>query len=164
MQGKPALENRTQLNTKESSNKKQNTDLSNIHQSIQRERKTPIDRIDTIDTYREVINENISYNILCERYENERVDEVAELMLETISSQRSTIRIAKDDFPAAVVKSRLLKLDASHVEYVFDCLDKNTTKIHNIKSYLLTALYNAPATMNSYYRAEVNHDLYGGGV
>lgn len=89
------------------------------------------------------------------------MDEVVELMLETILSQRQYIRIAKDDFPREVVKSRLLKVTSSHVEYVFDCIDKNTTKVYNIKAYLLAALYNAPVTMDSYYRVEVNHDLYG---
>ena len=117
-----------------------------------------------MDVYREIIHENIEYAILCEQYSHYRMDEVVELMLEAICSRRANIRIAGDEFPAAVVKSRLLKVDSSHVEYVFECLDKNTTKIRNIKSYLLTALYNAPATMDSYYRAEVNHDLYGGGV
>ena len=81
--------------------------------------------------------------------------------LQTVLSQRPYIRIAGDDYPREVVKSRFLKVNFSHVEYVFDCLDNNTTKVRNIKSYLLAALYNAPTTMDSYYRAEVNHDLYG---
>ena len=68
---------------------------------------------------------------------------------------------AGDDFPREIVKSRFLKINSGHLEYVFDCIDKNTTKVGNIKAYLLAALYNAPATMDSYYRAEVNHDLYG---
>ena len=76
-------------------------------------------------------------------------------------SKRPYIRIAGDDFPREVVRSRFLKINSSHVEYVFGCIDNNTTKVGNIKAYLLTALYNAPATMDSYYRAEVNHDLYG---
>lgn len=89
------------------------------------------------------------------------MDETVELMLEVILSKRSYIRIAGDDFPREVVRSRFLKINSSHVEYVFGCIDNNTTKVGNIKAYLLTALYNAPATMDSYYRAEVNHDLYG---
>jgi hypothetical protein len=118
--------------------------------------------IDRIEAYRNLVMENIEYDHLCSRHDNERVDEVVELMLETVLSKREYIRIAGDEYPREVVKSRLLKLDSSHVEYVFDCIDKNTTKVYNIKAYLLTALYNAPATMDSYYRAEVNHDLYGG--
>ena len=89
------------------------------------------------------------------------MDELVELMLETVLSQRPYIRIAGDDYPREIVKSRFLKVTSSHVEYVFDCLDKNTVKVRNIKSYLLASLYNAPATMDSYYRAEVIHDLYG---
>ena len=87
---------------------------------------------------------------------------IIDLMLETVLSQRPYIRIAGDDYPREIVRSRFLKVNYSHIEYVFDCLDKNTTKVRNIKAYLLAALYNAPATMDSYYRAEVNHDLYGG--
>ncbi len=164
----PTSENPMQLNTYVSSNQEEITDTAITHQSIHQEPEQvseperAIDRIDTIETHREIIYENISYDILCERHGIERVDEAVELILETLAAQRQNIRIAGDEFPAAVVKSRLLKLDASHVEYVFGCLDENTTKIRNIKSYLLTALYNAPATMDSYYRAEVNHDMYGG--
>lgn len=119
------------------------------------------DRIDTAEAYREIIKENIEYDCLVGQYGAERMDEVVELMLEVILSQRPYIRIAGDEYPREVVKSRLLKVSSSHIEYVFGCLDNNTTKVYNIKSYLLTALYNAPATMGSYYRAEVNHDLYG---
>lgn len=89
------------------------------------------------------------------------MDEILELILETVCSPKRYIRIAGEDFPAEVVKSRFMKLDSSHIQYVFECIDKNTTKIRNIKSYLLTTLYNAPTTMSHYYTAEVNHDLYG---
>ena len=116
--------------------------------------------MDTMDTYRGVIKENISYDILCERYGKRRMDEAVALMLEAVTARRATVRIAKEDLPAEAVKSRLLKVDALHLEYVFDCFDANTTKIRNIKSYLLTAIYNAPATMESYYKAAVNHGLY----
>lgn len=112
--------------------------------------------------YRELIRDNIEYDCLLQQYGRDRMDELVELILETALSKREYIRIARDDYPREVVKSRMLKLSSSHVEYVFDCLDKNTTKVRNIKAYLLTALYNAPATIDSYYRAEVQHDLYGG--
>lgn len=120
------------------------------------------DRMDKMTIYQEIIKENIEYPYLAERYGQERTDEVVDLMLETVLSQRPYIRIAGDDYPREIVRSRFLKVNYSHIEYVFDCLDKNTTKVRNIKAYLLAALYNAPATMDSYYRAEVNHDLYGG--
>lgn len=120
------------------------------------------DRMDKMTIYQEIIKENIEYPYLAERYGQERTDEVVDLMLETVLSQRPYIRIAGDDYPREIVRSRFLKVNYSHIEYVFDRLDKNTTKVRNIKAYLLAALYNAPATMDSYYRAEVNHDLYGG--
>ena len=119
--------------------------------------------MDTVESYRQMIMDNIEYDILAEEYGAERMDEVVELMLEAVLSKREYVRIAGDEYPREVVKSRLLKVNSSHIEYVFGCLNNNTTKVYNIKSYLLTALYNAPATMDSYYRAEVNHDLYGGG-
>ena len=83
------------------------------------------------------------------------------MMTDTVCSSRHEIRIGGDHKPAAVVKSRLLGLDYSHIEYVMECMNKNTTKIHDIKQYLLTALYNAPATIGHYYSAEANYDLYG---
>ena len=167
--GKPEQEKPAQLNIQESITKKSITDRSNTHQSIypasgrmpSGSAEMDRDRIDRIDTYREIIKENIEFEALVHRYGYERVDELVELMLQTVLSQRPYIRIAGDDYPREVVKSRFLKVNFSHVEYVFDCLDNNTTKVRNIKSYLLAALYNAPTTMDSYYRAEVNHDLYG---
>lgn len=163
-QGKPA-----QLNKQVSRTERLNTDLSRTHLSINptpRDAELSVgqidrDRIDTAEAYREIIKENIEYDCLVGQYGAERMDEVVELMLEAILSQRPYIRIAGDEYPREVVKSRLLKVSSSHIEYVFGCLDSNTTKVYNIKSYLLTTLYNAPATMDSYYRAEVNHDLYG---
>ena len=116
-----------------------------------------------MDVYEELVKENIEYDILCERYGRERMDEVVELILEIVCVKRPYFRICGQDYPSEVVKSRLLKLHSGHIEYVFDCIDRNTTKVRNIKSYMLTTLYNAPATIDHYYRAEVNHDLYGGG-
>lgn len=164
VQGEPKLENPSQLNIQESKTEELNTDSLSTHQSIYPALSEPSarnDRIDRIEAYREIIKENVEYEYLVRRYGSERMDELVELMLETVLSQRPYIRIAGDDYPREIVKSRFLKVTSSHVEYVFDCLDKNTVKVRNIKSYLLASLYNAPATMDSYYRAEVNHDLYG---
>jgi len=125
-----------------------------------------IDRIDKKkerDIYCEIIKDNVEYDHLCTSYDPERVTEILELMVETVCTTRNTVRIGGEDFPAAVVKSRFLKIEQFHIEYVFDCISKNVTKVRNIKAYLLTALYNAPLTMGHYYTAEVNHDLYGGG-
>lgn len=119
-------------------------------------------KMDEIDAYRAIICENIEYESLCSQYPKDEVDGMVELMIEVLLSKKSEIRIAGDDISSALVKSRFMKMNYSHMEYVFECLKKNTTKVGNIKQYLLTALYNAPATMGRYYGAEVNHDLYGG--
>ena len=164
---KPGQENPTQLNTNPTNTEKLNKDGSRTHQSIYPGVSEPatredwMDRIDLVNAYRNIIQDNIEYDFLIGRYGKERLDEVVELMLETVLSKRPFIRIAGDDFPREIVKSRFLKINSGHLEYVFDCIDKNTTKVNNIKAYLLAALYNAPVTMDSYYRAEVNHDLYG---
>lgn len=169
-QASPVLGNPDQLNTYRSNTEKSNTDLSSIHQSIQQpgedfpqDLSTRKYLMDSIDGYRELLYENISYEVLCSRYGTERVDETVELLLEIVCTNRKYIKIAGNEFPAEVVKSRFLKLNSSHIEYAFDCLDKNTTKVHNIKGYLLTTLYNTFTSIDSYYRAEVNHDLYGSG-
>lgn len=88
------------------------------------------------------------------------MDETVELILETVVARRSYIHIAEEDYPKEIVRSRFLKQNSGHLEYVFEGMDRNTAKIVNIKAYLLAALYNAPATMDSYYRAEVDQDLY----
>ena len=163
--GKPSAENRTQLNTNRKNKKESITDLSTINQSIYPtappDGMDGIDKKNEMDAYEEIVKENIEYDILCERFGRERMDEVVELILETVCVKRPYFRICGQDYPGEVVKSRMLKLGSQHIEYVFGCIDSNTTKVRNIKSYMLTTLYNAPATIDHYYRAEVNHDLYG---
>ena len=159
---KPMSENPTQLNKDKSNTEESNTDQSIYpDQTKTGRRPAASDDVEMVRSYRELLRENIEYDVLSSRYGAQRVDGIVDLLLETMLSKRPSIRIAGDDFPRAVVGSRFLKLRADHIEYVFDCLDRNTTKISNIKAYLLAALYNAPATMDSYYRAEVNHDLDG---
>ncbi len=166
-QVEPGQENPAQLNTNPLKTKKSKMDISRTYPSIYPAepeaagRPDGMDRIELIDAYSKIIKENIEYDCMVSRYGKERLDETVELMLEVVLSKRPYIRIAGDDFPREVVKGRFLKINSGHLEYVFDCIDKNTTKVGNIKAYLLAALYNAPATMDSYYRAEVNHDLYG---
>lgn len=115
--------------------------------------------------YRELILENIEYDHLKQRFGTYRedLDEIVELMVETVCARRKTTRIAGADFPHEVVRSRFLKLDSSHIEFVMDCLKKNTTQVRNIKQYLLTVLFNAPTTMSNSYTSQVNHDMYAGG-
>ena len=117
------------------------------------------------ESYRELILENIEYDILIqnERMDRDRLDELVELMVDTVCSRKETIRIAGDDYPAEVVKSRFLKLNSSHIEYVLDRMRENTTYVRNIKKYLLAALYNAPVTIGNYYSSLVQHDMYGDG-
>lgn len=90
----------------------------------------------------------------------ERLDEIADIIIETLCSKKDTINIAGDDYPARLVKDKMLRITSSHIEYVFDCLNKNTTYVRNIKRYLLATLFNAPSTIDNYYSALVNHDLY----
>ena len=177
---KPTQENPTQLNKDISSKEQSITDLSSTH-SIpfhslnplpyeQDEAATPPERKRTeaktnsaIEIYREIIKENIDYDILIQdpKMDKDRLDEIVEIMLETVCTARKTIRIAGDDYPAELVKSKFMKLNSSHVEFVLDCMRENTTKIRNIKQYLKAVLFNAPSTIDSYYTALVNHDFYG---
>ena len=116
-----------------------------------------------MEEYREYIRENIGYDALLEDLpgDRERVDELVELLTETVCSQREYIRIGGNDLPTEAVRSRLLKLDGEHIRFVLDCLERNTTRIRNIRQYLLTTLYNAPTTIDNYYTALVSHDLSG---
>lgn len=148
---KPVQENPAQLNTKEIK-KEETNNVSN-----------PIRTADEREQYRDLIRENIEYDILAKNNPADRIrlDELVELMLDTVCSKRSSICIAGDEFPTEVVKSRFLKLEAQHIQYVLDSLKDNPPHIRNIKKYLLAALYNAPLTIENYYAAQINHDLYG---
>lgn len=115
---------------------------------------------------REIVKDNIEYDILVQdpRQDREQLDEVVDLIAETLCSRRQTIVVAGDEYPSEMVKEKLLRITASHIEYVFDCLKQNTTYVRNIKKYLLASLFNAPSTIGSYYSALVNHDMYGDGL
>ena len=117
--------------------------------------------VDIIENYRKIIYKNIEYEILIERYGAITIDEYVQIMLDAICSQNKTVRVDRSEYPTEVVKSRLLKLDGEHIEYVLFNMSKNTTKVRNIKNYLLTALYNSYTTIDNFYKAEVNYDLYG---
>lgn len=109
---------------------------------------------------RRVVRESVEYDRLCERYGRDETDGAVELIVDTLCSNRPTIRIGGDDVPAQQVRSRLLALEYDHMEYVFDSLRQSGTRIRNIRAYMLAALYNAPATMSSYYSARLRQD-YG---
>ena len=117
-----------------------------------------------MQNYRELILENIEYDHLRRQFATYRedLDEIVELIVETVCAKRKTTRIAGADFPHEVVRSRFLKLDSGHIEFVMECMRKNTTEVRNMKQYLLTVLFNAPTTISNHYTAQVNHDMYGG--
>ena len=185
-QEKPTLENPMQLNkdiqkTDLPKKEKSNTDLSSTHSipilspnpSPCREAAAPPERKGTeaaaqsaVDIYREIIKDNIDYHILKQdmKFDGDRLDEIVDLMLETVCTARKRVRIAGDDYPAELVKSKFMKLDGEHIRFVLDCMRENTTKIRNIKQYLKAALFNAPSTIGNYYTSLVAHDMASGAL
>lgn len=176
----PTLDNPTQLNTKITNTKKQNTDLSNTHSILSAESDCESDKFSTSSIHeskepkrneitlaqmnrcREEVKERIEYDQLKAEYPHDNyLDDMVELMVETLCSNKKTIRIAGGDFPAEAVKERLNQIDDEIMKFVLDCLKMNTTKVRNIRQYLLTTLYNAPVTIGSHFTSLVNHDLYG---
>ena len=167
-QALPTLENPTQLNTESTKKRKrQSKDLS-ITDSIPFPSGFPdapaqkrTEAKESFERYRDLILENIDYDVLASdpHVDREQLDEIVDLVQETVCSTRSRIRVAGNDYPAEVVRSKLLKLNSEHIRFVMDCLKQNTTRIRNIRQYLLTALFNAPSTMSSYYAALVAHDM-----
>ena len=121
-------------------------------------------RIDEMDSYRELIKENIDFDLLLQEhpYDADVLEGYVELMVEVCCSHKDFIRIAGEDIPTGVVKNRFLKLDKFHIAYVLECMNNNTSLIRNIKSYTLSALYNAPITMGQYYASQVSHDMAQG--
>ena len=173
-QANSTLENSMQLNKEcKAITEEKNTYLSNtdsIPFPSPREREDAPERDGTeksmsaFEIYREIIRENIEYDIMIERYpyDKDRINEIVDLMLETVCTAKKTLRIAGDDYPAELVKAKFLKLHSGHLEFVLDCLKKNTTDIRNIKKYMLAVLFNAPSTIDSYYTALVAHDMANG--
>ena len=182
---KPTLENPTQinkdiLNTNLPKKDKSITDLSNTDsipilsqepfpfgedaaEPTERKGKEAATQ-SAVEIYREIIKDNIDYDILLHdnRFDKDRIDEIVDLILETVCTARKTLRIAGDDYPAELVKSKFLKLNSSHIEFVLDCMKQNTTKVRNIKQYLRAVLFNAPSTIDNYYTALVAHDMAAG--
>ena len=125
-----------------------------------------IDMMDETSAYMSLIRDNLEYehHMKYDQYgEKEMYEEIYETVCDVVCVKRRAIRINGEDYPYELVKSRFLKLNSSHVAYVMDCMKNTDTKITNIRAYLITALYNAPSTMNHYYQQEVQHDMYGGG-
>lgn len=136
----------------------------NYKESINLSDQGSMDGIDETTAYMQLIQANIDY----EHYKSylrfdkaEVFEEIYQLICEIVCVKRTYVQIAGEPYPYALVKSRFLKLNSGHVEYVMECMEKTTTRIGNIKAYLLTALYNAPSTISHYYQQEVLHDMYG---
>ena len=168
MLDKPTLENPTQLNTESTKKRKRQSKDSSITDSIPFPSGFPdapaqkrTETKESFESCRELILENIDYDVLASdpHVDREQLDEIVDLVQETVCSTRSRIRVAGNDYPAEVVRAKLLKLNSEHIRFVTDCLKQNTTRIRNIRQYLLTVLFNAPSTMNSYYTALVAHDM-----
>ena len=171
---KPDTEKPAELNIEKSNTQKQNIYGSSTDSIPFRETAAarPPERkgrdamsVTEIENYRELILENIEYDCLKQRYPLylDDLNEIVELLVETVCAKRKTTRISGADFPHEIVRSRFLKLDSSHIEFVMDCLQKNTTQVRNMKQYLLAVLFNAPTTMNNHFTSLVNHDMHAGG-
>lgn len=141
-----------------------NTELNNTESypilSGYRRKPTGNDMMDDVNTYAELVRDNLELDILIQRepLEKDMLEEIYELILETVVTQGDTMIINSNKYPMSLVKSKFLKLNSGHIGYVMDCMKGNTTKVRNIKKYLLAALFNAPTTITSYYQSEVNHD------
>lgn len=172
--GEPILVKPHQLNTNISKTNLLNPDLLNIdvsnpNQSIPYPIKDSPKKLigydeigcENAQEVKELVLENLEYECIRERYKDDRLDEIVDLMVETLCSTKPIINIAGEEYPAQLVKEKLLRINSMHIEYVFHCLDKNTTYIRNIRRYLLATLFNAPSTIDHYYSALVNHDFGG---
>lgn len=139
-------------------NKKNNTENSNTNLIV----SADVDGgLDEYNNYSKIIKENLDWDILYGNYpyDKELLEGIYDLILETVLCKNGTVFIARNEYPVQLVKSKFLKLNCSHIEYVIGCMEKNTSKVRNIKKYLLAALFNAPTTISGYYQAEVNHDM-----
>ena len=137
-----------------------------INQSGSEDNPDRTDVMEAVNAYIELIKENIEYehHMKYDDWQNKALyEELFEVICEVVCVKRTTIRIAGEDYPYELVKSKFLKLNSGHLEYVIGCMHDTNTKITNIKAYMVTALYNAPSTINHYYQQEVQHDMYGGG-
>ena len=128
------------------------------------ERESKRSEADQRKRYKEIIMENISYETLLHDFPHDKdiLSEILELMVDVVCTSKSTVRISGDDKPAEVVKDQLLKLDSEHIRFVIEGLNENTTRVRNMRQYLLATLYNAPLTIGNYYRSLVSHDMSEG--
>ena len=145
--------------------KNNNTDSSDTESINHINQNTTEDEMDTIAACRELVKGNISYQSLCQTTSlltRRMLDEIVELMVEVLVVDRPYLRISGVDYPYALVKTRFMSIGYDHVEYVLDCLSQTSSKIGNVKAYILTSLFNATATIDTYYTTVVNHDMVNG--
>lgn len=164
-QDKPTLGNPTQLSTyrtninpeskKESNSQQANPYPSNPYLSNDDARKSMVMDVSKL---RKQVQNRISYDCIVNSINRERLDEIVELIVETLCSTKPFITVAGEEYAAELVKERMMQINSLHVEYIFSCLEKSSPDIHNIKRYLLATLFNAPVTMSSYYDALVRSD------
>ena len=142
-------------------NKNNNTEFNNNESNLILSGRCGKKRSD-VAGYQQLIKENIEYDFLLDRYPYDRdiIEGLLDLILETVLSRNEEIEIARNRYPAELVRSRFLKLDFGHMEYVLGCMKDNTAKVRNIKKYMLAVPFNSVSTVGSYYQAEVNHDMY----
>lgn len=162
-EGKPGTEKPAQLNTNASKTYESKTHESNPYPS----KNAAPDGWDEMevkeaarefDATRRDVQFQIDYDEIVEPQNRERLDEIVELMTETLCSRKKVIRISGEDYPAEIVKERLRKLNAYHIAYVFASMEKRRTQVKNMRQYLLTTLFRAPTTMDNYYDAEVRYE------
>ena len=148
---------------KDDSDSEMNDNKSNHIISVDEKRFDSDNRSEDYQAYENIVKETIDYESLEVTHHDDmrQVDEIVNLIVETVMCKNDKILIASNWYPASLVKKKFLMLTYSHIEYVLHCMSGNTTKVKNIKKYLLAALFNAPSTMNGYYQAEVNHDMPG---
>jgi len=140
--------------------------MSYTNPSNQSDNPAGCDGLDESALLMSIIKENIEYDSIVQNQnwkDRELYEELFEIICEVVCVKRRTIRVGGEEYPYELVKSKFMKLNSSHLFYVIECMQNTTSKITNIKSYMVTALYNAPNTMNHYYQQAVQHDMYGGG-
>lgn len=179
----PSTENPTQLNIDITSKEELNTELPSTHSILsipetegkekevisaeevdsylEEKRQEPMSA-EMVNACRDLVLHNIAYPVLQERHPDckDELHEIAELIVETVCSNRKTTKIASSEFPHELLRSRFLTLNEEHITFVLQCLQKNTTQVRNMKQYLLTVLFNASTTMNNQYAAQFNHDAH----
>ena len=117
------------------------------------------DLIGEYECCKELVKNNIDYDYLLQSYRKECLDEIVEMIVDVICSREPYIRINKQDYPYEMVKDRFLKLNSSHIEYIYDSLKNNSSDVRNIRAFLITTIYRSYETADNWYKAKVNHDM-----